>query len=244
MKTEKISSGIFKLFVLVIFWEFVVKGFIALTFLHERGDRAFNITFDLRRHFENKRGVFWDTFLLHLSCGFPLTNCCRITPTSCCICCRRYKPDFHIVVSVASVVSVVRKNFIGQIEFILSRTTSCICRFCRIERLYGRFPQSCICRTNFFRTTDTTDTTIWKPGFRELKASTTGTATTTPQINNLIGRVRKVTWACCTCGTHLWTSPCHPLQNNNVKLQCLPFWWQLGIQLHRFNFTAHTPIQL
>ena len=36
---------------------------------------------------------------------------------------------------------------------------------------------------NFFRTTDTTDTTdttIWKPGLM-----------TTPQINNLIGRVRK-----------------------------------------------------
>jgi len=49
-----------------------------------------------------------------------------------------------------------------EIEFILSRTTSCICRFCRIERLYGRFPYS---RMNFFRTTDTTDTTIWKPGF-------------------------------------------------------------------------------
>ena len=26
-----------------------------------------DVTFDIRRHFENKRGVFWDTFLLHLS---------------------------------------------------------------------------------------------------------------------------------------------------------------------------------
>ena len=42
--------------------------------------------------------------------------------------------------SVVSVVSVVRKKFIGQIEFIISRTTSCICRFCCIEHLYGRFP--------------------------------------------------------------------------------------------------------
>ena len=58
-----------------------------------------------------------------------------------------------------SVVSVVRKNFIGQIEFILSRTTSCICRFCCIEHLYGRFPWSCICPMNFFRTTDTIETT-------------------------------------------------------------------------------------
>ena len=55
-----------------------------------------------------------------------------------------------MVVSVVSVVSVVRKKFIGQIEFILSRT------------------KSYICPMNFFRTTDTTDTTdttIWKPGF-------------------------------------------------------------------------------
>ena len=47
------------------------------------------------------------------------------------------KPGLHIVVSV---VSVVRKKFIGQIEWILSRTTSCICRFFCIEHLYGRFP--------------------------------------------------------------------------------------------------------
>ena len=50
---------------------------------------------------------------------------------------KTFKPGFHIVVSV---VSVVRKKFIGQIEFILSRTTSCICCFCCIEHLYGRFP--------------------------------------------------------------------------------------------------------
>ena len=67
-----------------------------------------------------------------------------------------FKPGFHIVVSV---VSVVRKKFIGQIELILSPTKSCICCFFCIEHLYGRVPM------NFFRTTDTTDTTIWKPGF-------------------------------------------------------------------------------
>ena len=50
------------------------------------------------------------------------------------------KPGFHIVVSVVSVVAVVRKKFIGPIEFILSRTTSCICHFFCIEHLYGRFP--------------------------------------------------------------------------------------------------------
>ena len=43
---------------------------------------------------------------------------------------------FHMVVSV---VSVVRKKFIAQIEFTLSRTKSCICRFFCIEHLYGRF---------------------------------------------------------------------------------------------------------
>ena len=53
---------------------------------------------------------------------------------------RTVKPGFHIVVSVVSVVSVVRKKFIGQIEFILSRTKSCMCRFFCIEHLYGRFP--------------------------------------------------------------------------------------------------------
>ena len=47
------------------------------------------------------------------------------------------KPGFHIVVSV---VSVVRKKFIGPTEFILSHTTSCICHFFCIEHLYGRFP--------------------------------------------------------------------------------------------------------
>ena len=49
------------------------------------------------------------------------------------------KPSFHIVVSVVSVVSVARKKFIGQIEFILSRTKRCICHFFCIEHLYGRF---------------------------------------------------------------------------------------------------------
>ena len=50
------------------------------------------------------------------------------------------KPGFLIVVSVVSVGSVVRKKFIVPIELILSRTTSCICRFFCIEHSYGRFP--------------------------------------------------------------------------------------------------------
>ena len=32
------------------------------------------------------------------------------------------------------------KKFIGPIEFIISRTTTCICHFFCIEHLYGRFP--------------------------------------------------------------------------------------------------------
>ena len=53
-----------------------------------------------------------------------------------------FSENFCLCSSVVSVVvvSVVRKKFIGQIEFILSRTTSCICRFFCIEHLYGRFP--------------------------------------------------------------------------------------------------------
>ena len=51
-----------------------------------------------------------------------------------------FKPGFHIVVSVVSVVSVVRKKFMGQIELILSRTKGCICHFFCIEHFNGRFP--------------------------------------------------------------------------------------------------------
>ena len=49
------------------------------------------------------------------------------------------KSGFHIVVSVVSVGSVVRKKFIGPIEFILSRTTSCICRFFVLSICTGGF---------------------------------------------------------------------------------------------------------
>ena len=86
-------------------------------------------------------------------------------------------------------MSVVRKKFIGPIQFILSQTTSCICRFCCIEHLYGRFPLSCIYPLNFFRTIDTTDTkdtTIWKPGFR-------GHRKLEPRLDGLfMGRLRAV----------------------------------------------------
>ena len=47
----------------------------------------------------------------------------------------RLKPGFHIVVSV---VSVVGKKFIGQIEFILSRTTSCMILSFLLHRAFVR----------------------------------------------------------------------------------------------------------
>ena len=69
----------------------------------------FYVTFDVRRHFENKRGVFWDTFLLHLSY------------------------ELHAMVSNNKMLSY-HAHFllylVQEKEFILSRTTSCICRFC------------------------------------------------------------------------------------------------------------------
>ena len=53
------------------------------------------------------------------------------------------KPSLSLV-SISLYLSylscLVRKKFIGQIEFILSRTKSCICHFFCIEHLYGRFP--------------------------------------------------------------------------------------------------------
>ena len=58
-----------------------------------------------------------------------------------------------------------------EIESFLSRRTCCICR---IGRLCVRFPYGCICRKNFFdktETTDTTDTTIWKPGLIVLQSA-------------------------------------------------------------------------
>ena len=76
------------------------------------------------------------------------------------------KPGFHIVVSVVSVVSVVRKKFIGQIQLYGNLPYKCsIQKKRQIHRLV-RDRMNSICPMNFFRTTDTTgttDTTIWKP---------------------------------------------------------------------------------
>ena len=56
----------------------------------------------------------------------------------CCICrmsCMRW---FHY--KMLSYHAHFVLYLLQEIEFILSRTTSCICRFCHIEWLYGRFP--------------------------------------------------------------------------------------------------------
>ena len=61
----------------------------------------------------------------------------------------RVKPGFHFVVSV---VSVVRKKIIGQIEFILSRTArvvtvvSVVLSICTGGFHKAWFPYRCICR--------------------------------------------------------------------------------------------------
>ena len=53
-------------------------------------------------------------------------------------------------------------------------------------QLFVRDRMNSICPMNFFRTTDTTDTTIWKPGLK--LPIDDGTATIEPQMKNLIGR--------------------------------------------------------
>ena len=74
-------------------------------------------------------------------------------------------PGFHIV---ESVVSVVRKKFIGQLQFYGNLPYKCSIQKKRQIQLFVRDRMNSICPMNFFRTTDTTattDTTIWKPGF-------------------------------------------------------------------------------
>ena len=71
------------------------------------------------------------------------------------------KPGFHIVVSV---VSVVRKKFIGQIQLYGNLPYKCSIQQKRQIQLVVRDRMNSICPMNFFRRTDTTDTTIWKPG--------------------------------------------------------------------------------
>ena len=82
---------------------------------------------------------------------------------------KRLKPGFHIVVSV---VSVVRKKFIGQIRLYGNLPYKCSIQQKREIQLVVRDRMNSICPMNFFRTTDTTDTTntlIWKPGLTQRK---------------------------------------------------------------------------
>ena len=72
------------------------------------------------------------------------------------------KPGFHIVVSV---VSVVRKKFIGQIQLYGNLRYKCSIQQKREIQLVVRDRMNSICRMNFFRTTDTT---IWKPGLNKV----------------------------------------------------------------------------
>ena len=74
-----------------------------------------------------------------------------------------FKPGFHIVVSV---VSVVRKKFIGQLQFYGNLPYKCSIQKKRQIQLFVRDRMNSICPMNFFRKTDTTDTTIWKPGLK------------------------------------------------------------------------------
>ena len=74
------------------------------------------------------------------------------------------KPGFHVVVSV---VSVVRKKFIGQLQLYGNLPYKCSIQKKRQIQLFVRDRMNSICPMDFFRTTDTTDTTdstIWKPG--------------------------------------------------------------------------------
>ena len=73
------------------------------------------------------------------------------------------KSGFHIVVSVVSVVSVVRKKFIGELQLYGNLPYKCSVQKKRQIQLDVRDRMNSTCPMNFFRTTDTTDTTIWKP---------------------------------------------------------------------------------
>ena len=64
-----------------------------------------------------------------------------------------------------SVVSVVRKKLIGQIQLYGNLPYKYSMQKKRQIQLVVRDRMNSICPMNFFRTTDTTDTTIWKPGF-------------------------------------------------------------------------------
>ena len=66
------------------------------------------------------------------------------------------KPGFHIVVSVVSVVSAVRKKFIGQIQLYGNLPYKCSIQQRRQIQLVVRDRMNSICPLNFFRSTDMT----------------------------------------------------------------------------------------
>ena len=74
----------------------------------------------------------------------------------------KLKPGFHIV------VSVVRKKIIGQLQLYGNLPLKCSIQLKKRQiQLVVRDRIHPICPMNFFRTTHTTDTTIWKPGFSQ-----------------------------------------------------------------------------
>ena len=94
-----------------------------------------------------------------------------------------FKPGFHIVVSVVSVMSVVRKKIIGQIQLYGNLQYKCSIQKKRQIQLVVRDRMNSICPMNFFRTTDTTDTTIWKPGLSRLNSTCLGEHTQAKRSN-------------------------------------------------------------
>ena len=89
--------------------------------------------------------------------------------TSRCHCCRRFLRLVSIS-SYPSVVSVVRKKFIGQIQLYGNLPYKCSIQKKRQIQLVVRDRMNSICPMNFFSTdtTDTTVTTIWKTSFSDI----------------------------------------------------------------------------
>ena len=82
-----------------------------------------------------------------------------------------FKPGFHIVVSVVSVVCRTKKKIhrTDNNNFMETSRTDAQYKRNDIYTLVVRDRMNSICPMSFFRTTDTTDTTdttIWKPGLK------------------------------------------------------------------------------
>ena len=109
------------------------------------------------------------------------------------------KPGFHIVVSV---VSVVGKKFIGQIQLYGNLPYKCSIQKKWQIQLVVRDRMNSIGPTNFFRTTDTTDTTtttIWKPGLNFFRTTdTTNTTIWKPGFRSIEVGIADSVWFCCS----------------------------------------------